>query len=657
METWSMMLMHLILFLGLVRCLRGTESTAVNVMFAFPWTLHQPAASTLPLAPCGAANRAVDTTENASEYDDILQLAIGCRLSVTISTDLIADFCQALRQDELPHVSVHAVDHEKLKNYEPHLIYMTLSISSEVDMMLLNDFYRFQAKGLKLAGRLNDSSVHTAILVFQSDLLGTYHLPLDHHRGVKNANPIVTDNKYAFFSAKRDLVMKFAHKFTLAFQKDTHPPPNRTFQSTLSIKNNFIHALGVEVTQDNVLQAKQLQEEYEKLLARFTVDITDITLSPTFKPKKKLLQASAWYTQHVVSSSSHIYTDNIDCTTSTGIQMNILPRDIAHDCRLLGSTCAAVLKEVHIHDVSLLPCVPRVLCGIYSTAASHNKLRILYNSWGHKCTSFITFSTEDDDHIHAIRFPHYGEEVYGNMWTKVRSIWKYIAAYYLHDFDFFLLGGDDMIYLMENLYHYLATDHHVLQAEAERLPLYIGRPFPSPHNGTYNSGGPGYLLNRAALQKLHDHLHDPMACSAFTMNSGEDLLLGKCLRELEIAPLQTQDSLGRERFHIYPAGFQFTYNLDSQLRPGEWFYHYDQVVKNGFECCSQDSIAFHYISTDLMQMYVDFLFFCPKDAIAEYYGFMGSRDYVDRIAYTTLFVPEPKIAINVDDELVFFSSN
>ena len=48
-----------------------------------------------------------------------------------------------------------------------------------------------------------------------------------------------------------------------------------------------------------------------------------------------------------------------------------------------------------------------------------------------------------------------GEESYDNMWQKSRSIWKYIAKHYLHSFDYFLLGGDDMFYVIENLRAYL----------------------------------------------------------------------------------------------------------------------------------------------------------------------------------------------------------
>lgn len=59
-------------------------------------------------------------------------------------------------------------------------------------------------------------------------------------------------------------------------------------------------------------------------------------------------------------------------------------------------------------------------------------------------------------------------ERYANIWQKVRSIWKYIHHNYINDFDYFLIGGDDMYYIMENLYAYLNSEEIVsLKAKEE----------------------------------------------------------------------------------------------------------------------------------------------------------------------------------------------
>ncbi len=37
------------------------------------------------------------------------------------------------------------------------------------------------------------------------------------------------------------------------------------------------------------------------------------------------------------------------------------------------------------------------------------------------------------------------------MWQKSRAIWKYIDRHYKNDFDWFVLGGDDIFLIVENL--------------------------------------------------------------------------------------------------------------------------------------------------------------------------------------------------------------
>lgn len=68
----------------------------------------------------------------------------------------------------------------------------------------------------------------------------------------------------------------------------------------------------------------------------------------------------------------------------------------------------------------------------------------------------------------AIDIVHLGEESYGNMWQKVRSIWKYVYKHYTtsekfdekllqtnSEFDYYLLGGDDLYVMVENLIGFL----------------------------------------------------------------------------------------------------------------------------------------------------------------------------------------------------------
>ena len=53
--------------------------------------------------------------------------------------------------------------------------------------------------------------------------------------------------------------------------------------------------------------------------------------------------------------------------------------------------------------------------------------------------------------LDRFKIKHEGPEEYANMWQKSRAIWKYINYHYKDDFDWFVLGGDDLFIIVENL--------------------------------------------------------------------------------------------------------------------------------------------------------------------------------------------------------------
>lgn len=53
--------------------------------------------------------------------------------------------------------------------------------------------------------------------------------------------------------------------------------------------------------------------------------------------------------------------------------------------------------------------------------------------------------------VPRFKIKHEGPEEWGNMWQKSRAIWKYINFHYKDDFDWFILGGDDIFIIVENL--------------------------------------------------------------------------------------------------------------------------------------------------------------------------------------------------------------
>merc|ERR1712072_1260078 len=108
---------------------------------------------------------------------------------------------------------------------------------------------------------------------------------------------------------------------------------------------------------------------------------------------------------------------------------------------------------------------------------------------------------------------------------------------YAHDhfgaeFEWFIVGGDDLFVIPENLKAYLASDEILSASDHGKKPMFLGRRFSAGGQGgqVFNSGGAGYVLNRAALSLLNDHLRDGV-CTPHLHGFFEDVQTAKCLQK------------------------------------------------------------------------------------------------------------------------------
>jgi hypothetical protein len=110
---------------------------------------------------------------------------------------------------------------------------------------------------------------------------------------------------------------------------------------------------------------------------------------------------------------------------------------------------------------------PRIFCMIYTmkgvggqTNQSRLPLQTAQNTtWAGGCDRFTFFSDEplEDGLPHVVVEPDFGKESYNNMWAKVRTMWKWARAHTADDFDYWLIGGDDLYVNVPNLRKYLLT--------------------------------------------------------------------------------------------------------------------------------------------------------------------------------------------------------
>ena len=241
---------------------------------------------------------------------------------------------------------------------------------------------------------------------------------------------------------------------------------------------------------------------------------------------------------------------------------------LQQDCQVRDSNYIMLTKRVSVdqeaHDSRANSDGNRVkiLCIIYSTDAGHDKkIPAIRETWGQKCDGFMVGSNKTDASVNAVDIPHAGPEIYRNMWQKVRSLWSYVYDYYYETYDWFHIGGDDMYVLVENLRLYLESDEIKMASnggetlpvgkQRKQTPLYLGRRF--AYDGKlsriYNSGGPGYTLNKAALKLL---VNDGWGAAAERQTYAEDLFLGAAFRENGVLAYDTKDDSGAERYMHYP---------------------------------------------------------------------------------------------------------
>mmetsp|Transcript_25138 Transcript_25138/g.25339 ORF Transcript_25138/g.25339 Transcript_25138/m.25339 type:complete len:691 (+) Transcript_25138:3-2075(+) len=285
-------------------------------------------------------------------------------------------------------------------------------------------------------------------------------------------------------------------------------------------------------------------------------------------------------------------------------------------CKIKNNDNGKLLDRVKLDrskDIALskdLNYTPKIFCGIYTMEKNHGtNVRATIETWGKRCSGFMAFSTVTNADIPTVFVPHEGPEEYNNMWQKSKSIWKYIGSHYLEEFDWFLMGGDDMFYMVENLRDYLSSSE-ITEQQTLSKGMFIGRRFFPPKQNVFNSGGAGYILDRKALQILMDNIDTPK-CFPHQHGFWEDVNIASCLRvSANILPYDTRDELKRERFHPFTPGQHLNYRIPP--KHPDWYANYNPELKVGYECCSSQSISFHYCAADTMRRLAAYVYHCDK---------------------------------------------
>ncbi|CAM9474717.1 unnamed protein product [Ectocarpus fasciculatus] len=272
---------------------------------------------------------------------------------------------------------------------------------------------------------------------------------------------------------------------------------------------------------------------------------------------------------------------------------------------------------------------PRIFCGISTRHQNHRtNVKAIKETWASHCDGFVAFSDKTDHELNTFKIKQEGLDEDGNMWQKSRAIWKYINFHYKEDFDWFILGGDDLFLIVENLRKYLLSDEVKSGGGGIKSggtnPMYLGRRlrvFGEDHR-MYNNGRASYVLNQASVGLLASHLDDD-DCQPHRETPWEDLLVSMCLKKNGVRAFDTRDSLGRERFHPFTPAAHFGQHMPldpaDRLASGTvvngWYMDQEVDAKFGPEGCSSDSLSFNDVDEQLMRRLYHLVYSCQNDEV------------------------------------------
>ena len=163
--------------------------------------------------------------------------------------------------------------------------------------------------------------------------------------------------------------------------------------------------------------------------------------------------------------------------------------------------------------------------------------------------------------------------------------------HYKNNSNWYYMVDDDAYVFVDNLYKFIKT-------RDTDLPFMYGFHFKHlPLPGGHIGGGSGILLTDESLKRLVKKI-DENGCNSFIDTYG-DVTIGGCGYSAGVIIGNSSDVYDRPRFHFHDVNTHFHGPIPKYLF--EYGVHNKKIGK---ECCSLETIAFHYIKeADMYKMH------------------------------------------------------
>jgi hypothetical protein len=178
---------------------------------------------------------------------------------------------------------------------------------------------------------------------------------------------------------------------------------------------------------------------------------------------------------------------------------------------------------------------------------------------------------------------------YNNMGEKAFVTMK-LSYEKFPEHKWFLMADDDTYIFTENLEKFM-------KEKSSNEPYLYGFKFNVIVPNGYLAGGPGILFTHESMKRLTKEIGEDRCVK----DMYSDISIGNCANRVNVSIGNSDDSSGKPRFH--PANPTIHYYGPL---PGALFSSTSHNGKLGKECCSVESIGFHWVAPDIMpQIYAN----------------------------------------------------
>jgi len=308
------------------------------------------------------------------------------------------------------------------------------------------------------------------------------------------------------------------------------------------------------------------------------------------------------------------------------------------------STIPTTVNNIETIQVKI-PFVTIVMPSVVNPDGQIKRIRNIAQTWGHDSRAiFIVHLTEAE--IKSGNKKHPSLLDYPTLTKSSTTMVNFPAVFYIPSTITPDMGVKRLQYILSQITTILDPDftfwvndhtyvlsHHLcsyIKTKNSNEPLYIGHALKKDSEEyAFNSGASGYLLSKYTMKQLiqewnldiseqHPQCQTSDGISWYNQNPG--LILAKCLHyKFETYPIDTRSYLDQSHvFHAFGISRMVTGDLDEWYRLkhktfsensffGESFRSNYEFLPTGSECCSVDTLTFHYVEAEETLVIYDIL--------------------------------------------------